>query len=775
MNGRIRTALLVLSPLGLIDTLKNLLLWRRVRKDPEALALWNKYFDADQYLSSHPDVARSGVDPVIHFLLRGNREYRDPGPAFKTRFYLGRYPEIAAARVNGLLHFVLFGKKEGRNIGGPAFANFKPQAKRVGSVAAMSINNDWRRDLPLLSVIIPCFNYGKFVAEAIQSVLNQTFKNLEIIVVEGGSTDPATVTEVRRLESLGLPKTRFYYREERHLAGDNRNFGISMARGRYICCLDADDTIRPRYLEVAVFLAETFGYDVVSPSVECSGGSSEKWLVQDPYFPGILNENQIATVAVFRRSAWAHVGGFRDWGVDELHIPEDWDFWIRMLGHGFRGVSIREPLMLYRVHGESLSHGRGTATRKQRESLYKANESLWMAGPATNDPRFVVNPWANLGPEPDAAPGFLLALPYITIGGAEKLFRTLVKGMVARGWRVVVVTTVALDQSMPDDSDSFAKITPHLYRLPRLLAKDVHRFAMLRYLLHRYSIRTMMLAGSEFVYHLLPELKREFPDLSIVDQLFNDTVHVPNNRRYATSIDATVVPSRQLVESFIERGGDTSSTYVIPHGVELPEDSGETASDLPEAARGKIVVGFFGRLSEEKGPDLFVEIAHALSSHANLFFVMTGVGPEREKVLEQIRKYHLEDRIHAPGFVENVIPLMRAADIVVLPSRLDGMPLAVLEAGALGKPVVASWVGSLPSMIEEGKTGFLCEIGDIAAFSKRILELAGDPKLREGMKAAARELVRRKYSAERMVESYEEVFQTAVRGPENARMARGAR
>lgn len=775
MTGRLRTALLVLSPWGLIDTLKNLLLWRRVRKSPEGLALWNTYFDASQYLSNYPDVAGSGVDPLIHFLLRGNREYRDPGPRFKIRFYLGRYPEIAGARINGLLHYVLFGKKEGRNIGGSAFANFTPPGRRIGSVAALSINNDWRRDLPLLSVVIPCFNYGEFIGEAIQSVLNQTFSNLEIIIVEGGSTDPETVAEVRRLESLGLPKTRFYYRSERHLAGDNRNFGISMARGRYICCLDADDTIRPRYLEAAVFLAETFGYDIVSPSVQCHGGSSEKWLVQDPYFPGILNENQIATVAVFRRSAWAEVGGFRDWGVGAIHIPEDWDFWIRLLGHGYRGASIREPMMLYRVHGESLSHGRGTATRTQRESLYKANESLWIAGPATNDPRFVVNPWANFAPEPDAPPGFLLALPYITIGGAEKLFRTLAKGMVARGWRVVVVTTIALDDSMPDDSDSFAKITPHLYRLPRLFAKDIHRFALVRYLIHRYSIRTMMLAGSEFVYHLLPELKREFPDLSVVDQLFNDTVHVPNNRRYAASIDATVVPSRQLVETFIERGDDTSATYVIPHGVELPEESGETARDLPEAARGKIIVGFFGRLSEEKGPDLFVEIARALSHHANLFFVMTGVGPEREKVLEQIRKNDLEDRIHAPGFVENVIPLMRAADIVVLPSRLDGMPLAVLEAQALGKPVVASRVGSLPSMIEEGETGFLCKIGDVASFAQRILELAGDAKLRDGMKSAARELVRRKYSAERMVESYEDVFHKAAGAPENAQTARGAR
>ena len=772
MIGRFRTALLVLSPRGLPDSARNLLLWRRVRKDPAALSLWNRYFNGGQYRRVHTDVAAQDVDPLIHFLLRGNQEYRDPSPGFNVRHYLGKYPEVAAARVNALLHFVLFGKREGRTPGGPAFALVSPSRRKAGAVAALSINNAWRRDCPLVSVVIPCFNYGRFVEIAIRSVLSQTFSNFEIIVVEGGSTDPSSVAEVRRLESLGLPKTRFYYREERHFAGDNRNFGISMARGRYICCLDADDSLRPVYLEVAVFLAEVFGYDIVSPSVECHGESDVIWPVQDSHFPGILNENQIATAALFRRSAWAHVGGFRDWGIGARHIPEDWDFWIRMLGHGFRGASIQEPLMLYRVHSGGLSQGTGFATDEQRESLCKANESLWTSGPATNDPRFVMNPWTNLGPEQDAAPGLLLALPFVTIGGAEKLFRTLVKAMVDRGRRVVVITTITLPESMPDDLHSLTNITPYVYRLTALFSSDEVRYAFLRYLIHRYAIQTMLLAGCEFVYHLLPVLKYEFPELSVVDQLFNDSAHWPNNRLYAASIDATVVPSEQLLASFTSQGEDTASIHVIPHGIEFPEAGGEPA-DLPAAARGKVIVGCFGRLSIEKGPDLFVEIVRKLANHAHLFFVMTGSGPESEAVLERIREYRLQDRIYTPGFVDDVMPLMRAADIVVLPSRIDGMPLAVLEAQALGKPVVASRVGSLPSMIEDGTTGFLCEAGDLEAFSNQILRLADDSSLRDRMNIAAQQSVRRKFGADRMLESYERVFQAAGGSSENVRSARG--
>src|SRR6185312_7230286 len=102
------------------------------------------------------------------------------------------------------------------------------------------------------------------------------------------------------------------FRTERHLAGDNRNFGIELGRGRYVCCLDADDLIRPTYLEIAVFLAERYGYDVVYPSVRCFGNSSTTWMLTDASFPEIALENQISTVALFRKSAWETVGGFRD-------------------------------------------------------------------------------------------------------------------------------------------------------------------------------------------------------------------------------------------------------------------------------------------------------------------------------------------------------------------------------------------------------------------------------------------------------------------------------
>ena len=89
---------------------------------------------------------------------------------------------------------------------------------------------------PLVSVVIPNHNLGHLLGEAVGSVLEQTFQDFELIIVDS-STDQASRTEAGRLSTAA--KTRVYLRPERHLVGDNRNFGIARARGKYVCCLDA--------------------------------------------------------------------------------------------------------------------------------------------------------------------------------------------------------------------------------------------------------------------------------------------------------------------------------------------------------------------------------------------------------------------------------------------------------------------------------------------------------------------------------------------------------
>jgi len=779
LSGVCRGIMLVGSPRLALSNAKNLLLGLRlVVGGGEGRAIWGAYFDAVYYGWAHADVVRSGIHPGLHYLLCGYLENRNPSESFDSAYYRLRYSDVRDAGVNPLLHYAVFGRQEQRSAAAPlppAAATRRSPAPlvaqpREASIAAETAPRLEDRGAPLVSVVIPCFNYGQYVGQAIHSVLSQTFTNLEIIVVEGGSTDGTTPDVLRDLERKGLPRTRFVYRAEEHLVGDNRNWGIGLARGRYICCLDADDLIKPIYLEIAVFLAEFYGYDFVYPSVRCIGESDSHWLLRDPTWPEITDGNQISTVAMFRRAAWERVGGFRDWGKGEQYVPEDWDFWVRLVGNGFRGKSIGESLMLYRVHGGGLWGTCGLALEHQRQAIREANPRLFADGfvPATASLDRPATSRGNLIEPAGSHPTILFALPFIITGGAEKLFETLVRSLIRRGYKVIVITTLVLAETIPDCKESFEAVTPYLYALPRVLQNQEDRWKdFLFYLLRRHQIGTILIAGCDFVYRLLPEIDSEFPHIAILDQLFNGEVYYHTNRHYAEYIDATLVPFPSLADKLISEGGEQAGkVFVIPHGIDIEEmaaapDPTFESSGLPQHFRGKFLVSFFGRLSKEKAPADFVRIAKLLRSYDEICFLMTGEGQERAAVLSLIKRYGMQDRIHAPGFTDNVRTLMALSDVVVVPSSLDGMPLVVFEAQACGKPVVASAVGSIPHVIADGKTGLLCAPGDVTGFARRILELWRSPEMRRAIGEAARVWVRANHSAEPMTAQYIEALERA--------------
>lgn len=376
-------------------------------------------------------------------------------------------------------------------------------------------NPRWPDDRPLVSVVIPCFNYGAYVETAIDSVLRQTWKDLEIIVVDGGSTDGTTVD---RLRALDKPKTTVRFRSGRHLVGDNRNFGIGLARGRYICCLDADDLLAPTYLEKAVFVAEAYAYDLVFPSVRCFGDKSDLWMVTDPTLESCRVGNGVSTVGLFRREAWEKVGGYRDWGLGAEHVPEDWDFWLRLLGHGFRAKSLREPLMFYRVHGHGLT---GTATmdvKSQAAKIAEANQALGTLrlrvtrALARNADYVVDQPTVNLCRVPDRTPRTLVALAALGGGGLDALRER----FGAPGRALTVVTTADAPTDAGCDASPDAPDGAELFHLTWFLDDAGRRDRFLLHLLESRAVDTLVVQGSEEARRLLPAIRERFPNLRIL-------------------------------------------------------------------------------------------------------------------------------------------------------------------------------------------------------------------------------------------------------------------
>lgn len=322
---------------------------------------------------------------------------------------------------------------------------------------------------PLVSVIIPCFNYGKFVVGAIDSVLAQTLINVEVIVVDGGSTDSDTL-EI--LKNTQRPGTRILLRDGRHLVGDNRNYGIELARGRYICCLDADDTLDATYLEKAVFFLETYGYDIVSTAINYVGArEGQVDIMECPDLTDMVNGNHVLTCAVFRRELWKRVGGYVDVGIGKHHVAEDWDFWLRLTASGARIRNITgEYLFNYRIHEggslsssadvKSLSEQKSAILDRNRELLsrktYKFSEDQQSRRLRSEPTQTALASCFDIDSHRMT---LLLAMPYFLVGGAERLLSGLCEYLARHGWRVIVIATLPQDKGHGASIDWLAAST----------------------------------------------------------------------------------------------------------------------------------------------------------------------------------------------------------------------------------------------------------------------------------------------------------------------------
>jgi len=196
----------------------------------------------------------------------------------------------------------------------------------------------------LVSVIIPCYNIWRYLEQAVDSILDQTLDNLEIIIIDA-STDNETINYLKKFQK---PKTKVYFIEDKGVS-DARNVGISKAKGKYICCLDSDDCLEPTYLEKAVLVMETNpGISFVYSDAKLFGEEDNYWRVQDYKLEDILDYNHVTVVGVYKKEVWEKVEGYSD---DMREGFEDWEYWIKAGKIGFRGKAINEPLFNYRKHG----------------------------------------------------------------------------------------------------------------------------------------------------------------------------------------------------------------------------------------------------------------------------------------------------------------------------------------------------------------------------------------------------------------------------------------
>jgi len=232
--------------------------------------------------------------------------------------------------------------------------------------------------LPLVSVVVTSYNYGRFLREAVASVLQQTYKNLEIIVVDDGSTDDTA--EVAQQ----LP-VRYVHQRNGGVCRA-RNHGASLARGELLMFLDADDILRPTYIErcqqALSGASARVGYAYTQ--MEYFGDHGGVFRAAPFSRKRILLGGFINASALMKREVFDLSGGY---SLQWQRGHEDMELWVRLFSLGHEGVLVPEPLLLYRRHGN-------TRNTLSKDEILQLDLELWTAYPRLYWSKLLTHPVA---------------------------------------------------------------------------------------------------------------------------------------------------------------------------------------------------------------------------------------------------------------------------------------------------------------------------------------------------------------------------------------------
>ncbi len=193
-----------------------------------------------------------------------------------------------------------------------------------------------------VSIVVPCYNHGQYIDKAVHSMINQTFSDLEIIIINDGSTDEYTINKLKKYNKA---KTRVLHTDN-HGPSAARNFGILQAKGEYILALDADDYYHPTFLEkgLAIF-KHALDVGLVTCGIQHFGLDSRRRMPEGGDVRSFLASSGPGS-ALMRKVCWEQAGGYdesmKDFGY------EDWNFWIDVTKKGWKVEVIPEYLFFYR-------------------------------------------------------------------------------------------------------------------------------------------------------------------------------------------------------------------------------------------------------------------------------------------------------------------------------------------------------------------------------------------------------------------------------------------
>ena len=462
--------------------------------------------------------------------------------------------------------------------------------------------------------------------------------------------------------------------------------------------------------------------------------------------------------------------------------PSDPDRWALELDPKIEGIATtlfrsdertdRDPRSPARVLGRFVAHT--TSERPFHPSLDVAGThplGPYLLREDQPDGELIDLPWHEVHrvlrglPTTPGPPTVLFLLPYLAVGGAERLLFQLLQSL-NRPHRALIVTLEPHLESRGTTLDEARKLTPYVYNLGEWLPREA-RMSAVKHLLRRYEVRTLFCwNGASDFYDQLPILREEFPTLRILNQLFNHEGGWMDHysRSVVDAVDLHVSINSRITSALAKRWNVPSKKLTeVQHAIDLPALRTGAERDQLRRERRKelglpvdsLVVGSFCRLHPQKRPFDVLALARVLNAQ-NVYFILVGGGPLDEAIDSELRDRPIPNLLRLP-MQRDPSPLFDALDLCLLTSEYEGLPVFLLEGLARNLPFVAPAVGDIPDLCVGGAGRTVERPGDLVGLTREIL-FYQDPRQREIAGGTGRSRVEQSYSLERYTAEYSEAI-----------------
>ena len=641
---------------------------------------------------------------------------------------------------------------------------------------------------PYVTIVTPFFNSGPIFHETVQSVLQQSFQQWEWLIIDDGSTDPASLEILKSYRDKDS-RIRVFTQLKNKGNSAARNLGVGCATAPYVVLLDTDDLLEPTAIEKWWWFLESYSEFAFAEGYSVGFGAYQYvWKKGFHHGRTFLEENLATMSSMVRKNVYQSVDGF-DESMGKTGL-NDWEFWLRCANSGYWGGVVPEHLNWYRRRVDHTD--RWPAWTKEGKNRFLSQmraryPRLWEGEFPQIESQ--VKETRNLIPNElpcenrlqKAKPRILFVVSWLETDQENKFLIPMVKGLIEHGWEVSIT---AIQKGTHTGLHQLSMYTPDVFILPHFLKpKDYPRF--LHYLIRSRQIDEVLVSNCEVGKLLLPFLRAEFPTIHCSEFIPGDEYWLnggpsPASWHFGNLLDQIIVPSRTVKSWMVQQGAHAGKVHVLNHVIDMGEPSPDSHKrSLIRSRLGFVsevpLILYAAHFSTRGRPNLFANTVLKLYKEGLRFVaVAVGDGPYLEWLSTFSHKHGLDDTMRVLGAVsvKRLNQLMMAADIFFQPSILPGTELSMYKAMACSLAVVgAKWEQEAPKATPD--CGILIEPGseeiEIEQYTSTLARLIQDFPQPKDNKRADRYKVKTQFSLEKIGEELHTLLQKVMNQPPQVR------